>query len=331
MPIGPLYQEKKDWRETRYEIHPIRKKRRRLAFLCLFSLLLLGFSLFFYPRIFGLFSDGQAVLVQPIINETPILAGYQNITLKNQDLYQGSLVLVNRNYSCEKIGQGEHVCVYDQKTDSYPVSNKNVLLHRDVMDPLNRMMDAFYQNEGKTDILVTSGFRDYSHQEHLYQEADDKAFVNQPEHSEHHTGYALDLSLYNDVGETYPYDGLGKYLWINQNCEQYGFIVRYAENKTTITGIGYEPWHLRYVGIPHASIMKAKDLALEEYIPYLKDFQYGKQHLTYTVSTTTYEVYYIAATGDNTPIPVPANRPYWVSGNNVDGFVVTAEVDGRTQ
>jgi D-alanyl-D-alanine carboxypeptidase len=55
-----------------------------------------------------------------------------------------------------------------------------------------------------------------------------------------------------------------------ENAENYGFILRYPSNKTTETGIMYEPWHFRYVGVEHAKEINRLGLCLEEYIDYLE-------------------------------------------------------------
>jgi hypothetical protein len=56
-------------------------------------------------------------------------------------------------------------------------------------------------------------------------------------------------------------------VWLEDNCWKYGFVVRYPEEKSDITRITYEPWHLRYVGEEqHAEIMEENGWCLEEYI-----------------------------------------------------------------
>ena len=55
-------------------------------------------------------------------------------------------------------------------------------------------------------------------------------------------------------------------IWLRENCWEYGFIIRYPADKTAITGISYEPWHIRYVGTEHSIIMRNENLCLEEYI-----------------------------------------------------------------
>ena len=76
--------------------------------------------------------------------------------------------------------------------------------------------------------------------------------------SEHHLGLAVDL------------DGSSAMeAWMDEHCWDYGFIVRYPDGKTDVTGIIYEPWHFRYVGTELALELKELGLCLEEYIDML--------------------------------------------------------------
>ncbi|MCV5111774.1 D-alanyl-D-alanine carboxypeptidase family protein, partial [Escherichia coli] len=59
--------------------------------------------------------------------------------------------------------------------------------------------------------------------------------------------------------------------WIEENVWKHGFVLRYPKNKSNITGIQYEPWHIRYVGLPHSAIMQKKNFTLEEYLEFLKE------------------------------------------------------------
>lgn len=82
--------------------------------------------------------------------------------------------------------------------------------------------------------------------------------------SEHEAGLALDVYAPYYAGEEFLGSRAGR--WVNEHCAEYGYIIRYPNGKQEITGISYEPWHLRYVGAPHAEIMTAAGLTLEEYI-----------------------------------------------------------------
>ena len=92
---------------------------------------------------------------------------------------------------------------------------------------------------------------------------------------EHDTGLAFDLHLYDSSTGAYPeFTGEGDYSWISENCWKYGLILRYPEDKADITGVSPMAYHFRYVGIPHAEIMTANKLCLEEYIDFVKDYTF---------------------------------------------------------
>jgi D-alanyl-D-alanine carboxypeptidase len=152
--------------------------------------------------------------------------------------------------------------------------------------------------------------------------------VAKPGFSEHETGYAFDLT----ETETGDYQGTGDYAWINENCYKFGFIERYKEEKTDLTKIQPEPWHFRYVGIPHAYYMTMNNLCLEEYINMLSQFVYGEHHLEFTDENGKgYEIYFIPAdmASETTNVPVPSGKKYDISGNNIDGFIVTLYKKGE--
>jgi len=92
--------------------------------------------------------------------------------------------------------------------------------------------------------------------------------VAPPGASEHQTGLAIDLSTNGELSVHFGATHTG--IWIRNNCHRYGFIIRYPSDKTGITKIIYEPWHLRYVGLPHSAYMREQGLCLEEYIEHLK-------------------------------------------------------------
>jgi LAS superfamily LD-carboxypeptidase LdcB len=117
-------------------------------------------------------------------------------------------------------------------------------------------------------IPLLSGYRSYDYQKSLYEayvardgvEAADR-YSAKPGTSEHQTGLAFDVGeLSWDYGQTAP----GQ--WLVENCAQYGFILRYLDGKEHITGYMYEPWHIRYVGVEHATAIMSQGITLEEYL-----------------------------------------------------------------
>ncbi|MEG2708121.1 MAG: M15 family metallopeptidase [Vagococcus sp.] len=124
--------------------------------------------------------------------------------------------------------------------------------------------------------VVATEIAQYESQGHTHEEATDLAmkYVTVPGHSEHHTGLALDVldtTWYNDghlLEEEFGATKAGQ--WFTENVCHYGFVIRYEKGKEKITGINYEPWHIRYVGKENAEYMYNNHLALEEYIDQLK-------------------------------------------------------------
>ena len=104
-----------------------------------------------------------------------------------------------------------------------------------------------------------------------YGEVYTKRTVAVPGYSEHHTGLALDLYLIIDGRDILENEDLVQYpeVWakIHEKLPEYGFILRYLEGKEAITGYGYEPWHIRYVGSADiAKEITEKGMTLEEYL-----------------------------------------------------------------
>ena len=131
-------------------------------------------------------------------------------------------------------------------------------------------------------VVVCSAWRSHNLQTELYENKIDEylsygysqkeseelaAFwVALPGTSEHEIGLAVDI-----VAESYQHldheqANTKEQQWLMEHCHEYGFILRYPEDKQDITLIGYEPWHYRYVGKEAAKDIKASGLCLEEYL-----------------------------------------------------------------
>lgn len=130
--------------------------------------------------------------------------------------------------------------------------------------------------------LICSSYRTWDTQERLYEqevqnwinrgyvreEAMDRAamWVARPGTSEHQTGLAVDIVdlSYQILDEQQENTPVQK--WLMAHCAEYGFILRYPTDKSALTGIGYEPWHYRYVGTEAAKEIMENGLCLEEYL-----------------------------------------------------------------
>ncbi len=140
---------------------------------------------------------------------------------------------------------------------------------------LQDMFDAM--REDGVYPVVASGYRTTQDQQQIlddkieewkaqglsYEEAKSSAeeWVALPGYSEHELGLAADINadgIHSAGGDVYD--------WLAENAYRYGFIQRYPEDKTEITGIAYEPWHYRYVGEKAAAEIKEQGICLEEYL-----------------------------------------------------------------
>lgn len=156
-------------------------------------------------------------------------------------------------------------------------------IHHEAGEAFLKMQDEM-KAAGVKNLRLQSAYRPYGYQRIIFDEkvsslrglglAEDEAkvlaarSVAMPGSSEHQTGLAVDVSLDGQLSGHFGTTEAG--VWLQNNCDKYGFVVRYPKGKTPKTQIIYEPWHLRYVGTPHASYMAENGLCLEEYIAYVK-------------------------------------------------------------
>ncbi len=91
-------------------------------------------------------------------------------------------------------------------------------------------------------------------------------WVARPGTSEHQLGLALDIVSQSYQALTRKQEQTKEQKWLMEHCWEYGFILRYPNDKSEITGIGYEPWHYRYVGRDVALDVRASGLCFEEYL-----------------------------------------------------------------
>lgn len=167
--------------------------------------------------------------------------------------------------------------------DNYKITTKTVQ-GRFVMD--ERCADFMIQmiSDAKTagvNLNVVSAYRSVEYQQTLldndikqyqadglsYDDAYAKAIqaVAIPGRSEHNAGIGADLLESGNFTLDENFDQTPEFKWLEENAYKYGFILRYPKNKQSITGIQYEPWHYRFVGLYHAEKIKQSGVTLEEY------------------------------------------------------------------
>ncbi len=250
----------------------------------------------------------------------------KKLVLQKEEIYSGSLILVNRTYAYKENRSGFPELSLLPGLEEEP----EILLQRRAAVLLLYLMDKINGWQG---IVPVSGWRSLREQEEIWDSSlkengrkFTETYVAVPGHSEHQTGLAIDLGRKQDsvdfIRPEFPYTGICGVF--RERAAEYGFIERYPEGKEAVTGIGYEPWHFRYVGVPHAGIMEREGLTLEEYIDFLRQFPYGERPYRYCREGQEFLVSYLELSEAIT-IEIDDSHPYWISGNNADGFVITQE------
>ncbi|XAS66168.1 M15 family metallopeptidase [Micrococcaceae bacterium Sec5.7] len=124
-------------------------------------------------------------------------------------------------------------------------------------------------------MTAVSGYRSYAAQSSLYSsyvvaygQAYAETISARPGYSEHQTGLAMDLGNPNGAcGLQACFAGTPSGSYAAANAWKYGFIIRYPDGLSAITGYTYEPWHLRYVGTKVAADMHNRGVrTLEQYL-----------------------------------------------------------------
>lgn len=194
-------------------------------------------------------------------------ASHNSWILTEEDL----LILVNKDH---KLPDGYQV-------ELHWLQNRSSAVAELMYDALKAML-----TDGSTDgreYVVASGYRSSETQRQLleedvyssmesegltYQEAYEKETreTMPPGYSEHETGLAVDIVALDYQILDEEQETTGENQWLREHCSEYGFILRYPRGSEEITGIDYEPWHFRYVGLEAAKEITGAGITLEEYL-----------------------------------------------------------------
>ena len=261
---------------------------------------------------------------------------YIGESVSADDIHKGDLILVKEGYEYvfPSAEDANLVSVTENQNNAYFVNNLKTdpTLNADVIKKFNAMMLELKQETGFSGVSVHEGYRTYKKQDGYYNSPSITDEVPAG-FSEHHLGTAIDLKAVDPESKlTYALaEKENVYGWLMANCYKFGFIDRYPDDKIKITGIEHDrdtnppSTHIRYVGYAHAYYMYENDLCLEEYLELLRtNYSYEGEHLTFTADDgNAYEVYYCKAEGKQIELPVPEDYDYSISGDNMNGFIVT--------
>lgn len=238
------------------------------------------------------------------------------LVLPRQRVFQGDLILVNAAHPLRE----SPVSRLAPPSEAFP----QILMESRAAGLLAACIRAV---GGTGRILPVSGWRSEAEQQAIWNdslaehgEAFTRSYVALPGCSEHQTGLAIDLGRAAEridfLRPAFPYGGVcGAF---RKLAADYGFVERYQKGKQALTGIAPEPWHFRYLGAPHATLMVRRDLCLEEYLELLRA---GPQSCVLAGGRAA-RVFYVPCAGEKTELELPSGCCQ-VSGDNLDGFIVT--------
>lgn len=247
-----------------------------------------------------------------------------NIKIDRDDIRRGTLILVNAVYG---IGQDT------QLQQQIPVfaDLPHIKMEMEAALALQKLI-AFVDHDNE--ITGVSGYRKKAEQIRIFEDSLLKngreftqTYVALPDHSEHQTGLAIDLAKKQEnidfIRPEFPSDG--SFQRFRSLAALAGFVERYPAGKEHITGIGAEPWHFRYVGYPHAKIMEEQGMVLEEYMDWLRQYDFlshpyhlidGKQHYCIGIVRVPDQV-------KEMRLHVPWEGRVKLSGDNIDSVILT--------
>ncbi len=145
-------------------------------------------------------------------------------------------------------------------------------LQEDCWKALVEMSDAARADGYK--LYLKSAYRSWKTQNTMYKNrlkknhGKDDGWVSKAGASDHQTGLGCDVipkSWIKAKGMNAKMAKEPECIWMAEHCQEFGFIIRYPEDKQDVTEINYEPWHVRYVGIPVAEYIMGNGLCLEEF------------------------------------------------------------------
>ena len=301
-------------RQTQCEVRAKRKRTSRIVLLALCAIL----ALLMVAGIVTLICSIADLIGNGNKGNNSGDVEYQQFTKTESGIAYGELILINKDHkytfpstaTSELVNLRDELAKLDESVYSFSKSGK-YLLNKTAVDAFNQMMLAYYEwSEGEDDIVVTTTYRDYEEQEGLNNRNPNTS--TKPGYSDHHSGYCIAIKA------------ISKTHWIYENCHEYGFVVRYPDDKSDVTGVEDYMECLRYVGIAHATYMKEQNLCMEEYVEMLKSYTDEKPLKINGADGRYYEVWYVAVDGSAT-VKHPTNYAYTVSGTNEGGVVVTVD------
>lgn len=234
--------------------------RRVFSLICILLILFAGAAAVVYSVKPGWFSKIKSVLLNSdtrVVIQTDESFPYRQ---SGEALTQ----IVSARFPLEEAYEPDDLTnLYEHKDRSFELARSDIELRQPAYEAAQAMFAAA-KEDGVADFIISSGYRTRDRQAELYEQSD-TGYVNAPGESEHEYGLTFDVTTRTDKPS---FDQTPQFAWLSEHCWEYGFILRYPEDKEMLTGVPYESWHYRYVGADAALEMHQNNWCLEEYAAY---------------------------------------------------------------
>lgn len=254
---------------------------------------------------------------------------FESSSLSSAEVKKGDLLLINKTHNIDATLKAAikaaSIDAYRNSTGSvkysYELTDKKpyIWLPITTITAFNNLTNALFEETNCSDIMLCYGFLDPKDNTSEYD-------------YDHQLGTVVDVKLLVGSQPAPLTSNETVYNWLKSNACKYGFIFEY---EITTDALGNKTGHdatlaipstqLRYVGVAHATYIQANNLTFEAYLAKVRAAS-SEKPLTFKAGESSYAVYFVEASGENFEASLPTNYNYSISGNNVDGIIVTVEL-----
>ena len=313
----------------------IRRQRLVISIFVIVALILVLFAALIIGKII---STGT----QP---EVPPQAQIHTVPREATALHMGNLLLINDSFKYElpaDLSDMINIYQYQKNNENaqftqingkltYTLTYDTIYLNKATLDAFNQMVLDYCNSDGYTASnskfasnleIAWGGYAESTRNEY----PDDVTNIGK-DFYDHALGTTMTLKI--NSPSTVITESILKqsFNWIYQNAHKYGFIIRYPDSCSQHTQIeANKRVHLRYIGVEHATYIFENNICLEEYLDLIRtQYTYGNPLVVNSADGKIYNVYYVELSGNPTSVPVPKDENYYISGDNMNGFIVTVE------
>lgn len=191
---------------------------------------------------------------------------------KAQEIYQNNkelLLLVNKDHEFDLSAQPKlrNICYGRLEAADICYKDLSTMLSDASDEGYTYWIASAYRSRERQQELIEEDVKENRNKGMSKDQALEEVFKESMPagYSEHETGLAFDILASSNMNMDATQETTEENKWMQENCSNYGFVLRYPKEKEDLTKISYEPWHFRYVGIEAAQFLTEYDLTLEEF------------------------------------------------------------------